>query len=192
MRSTRKSIIAVERLFDRGLEFAVLLPKQSDSHYAGRNVVLGAADTPVFSYRPKGPRRNNRVVYADLAVHETEPPPTAPAAQPGPSERDFIEMLRVYSQWNGGRLPNALERTYALGSHPRRTRLPMSLRRRTSGLRRSGRKSAAAFLKLTRGMHFVDLLPKEADWHYAGKQVRWARPTRPSSGIAQRARRNIG
>ena len=37
----------------RGLIFSDLLPKEADSHYAGKGVSLGAADTPTFRHRPK-------------------------------------------------------------------------------------------------------------------------------------------
>ena len=36
-----------------GLKFAVSLPPEADSHYAGKRVSLGAVDTPIFWYRPK-------------------------------------------------------------------------------------------------------------------------------------------
>ncbi len=61
----------------RGMMFTVLLPKEADSHYAGRGVSLGAADTPIFWYRPKDARKY-RVIYADLSVREVDTPPSVP------------------------------------------------------------------------------------------------------------------
>ena len=68
----------------RGLMFAVVLPPDADAHYAGKGVSLGAADTPIFWYRPKDAKKY-RVIYADLSVHEAETPPSVPDAQPVPA-----------------------------------------------------------------------------------------------------------
>jgi hypothetical protein len=45
------TIMALE--FQPGLTFAASLPPEADAHYAGRGVSLGAADKPIFWYRPK-------------------------------------------------------------------------------------------------------------------------------------------
>ncbi|MBC8869480.1 MAG: hypothetical protein H8E44_08685 [Planctomycetes bacterium] len=68
----------------RGLMFAVLLPPEADAHYAGKGVSLGAADTPIFWYRPKDAKKY-RVIYADLSVREADTPPSVPNAQPVPA-----------------------------------------------------------------------------------------------------------
>ena len=59
--------------------FTVLLPKEADAHYAGKGVSLGAADTPIFWYRPKDAKKY-RVIYADLSVREADTPPSVPVA----------------------------------------------------------------------------------------------------------------
>ena len=64
-----------------GLGFADSLPPEADAHYAGRGVSLGAADTPVFWYRPKDSKKY-RVIYADLLVREADTPPSVPDTQP--------------------------------------------------------------------------------------------------------------
>jgi len=89
----------------RGMMFTTLLPKEADSHYAGRGVSLGAADTPIFWYRPKDAKAY-RVVYADLSVRAAETPPSAPDAQP---EEDLIDTFRYYSELSGGPLPDSLD-----------------------------------------------------------------------------------
>ena len=66
----------------RGLMFAVQLPKEADSHYAGKGVSLGAADKPIFWYRPKDAKKY-RVIYADLSVRDAATPPSVPVAQAG-------------------------------------------------------------------------------------------------------------
>ena len=62
-------------------DFIGLLPKEADWHYAGKRVSLGAADTPIFWYRPKDAKKY-RVVYADLTVRESETPPSVPYVLP--------------------------------------------------------------------------------------------------------------
>jgi outer membrane lipoprotein-sorting protein len=68
--------------FVRGLSFAFQqLPREADAHYAGKGVKVGAADTPVFWYRPGGAKRY-RIIYADLSVREADQAPSVPNAQP--------------------------------------------------------------------------------------------------------------
>jgi hypothetical protein len=74
-----------------------LLPK-ADAHYAGRGVKLGAADKPIFWYRPADAKKY-RVIYGDLAVREAETPPVAPVELP---EEGLIDLLRYYGELNGG------------------------------------------------------------------------------------------
>ena len=88
-----------------GVKFAVSLPPEADSHYAGRGVSLGAVDTPIFWYRPKDAKAY-RVVYADLSVRDAETPPSAPDAQP---EEDLIDTFRHYCELSGGSFPDLLE-----------------------------------------------------------------------------------
>ncbi len=65
-----------------GLSFAFeQLPQESDAHYAGKGVKVGAADTPVFWYRPRG-AKNYRIIGADLAARDAETAPNVPNAQP--------------------------------------------------------------------------------------------------------------
>jgi hypothetical protein len=73
-----------QKKLQRGLMFAVVLPPDADAHYAGKGVSLGAADTPIFWYRPKDAKKY-RVIYADLSVREAETPPSVPDAQPVPA-----------------------------------------------------------------------------------------------------------
>ena len=44
----------------------------------------GAADTPIFWYRPKDAKKY-RGIYADLSVRDADAPPSAPSVQPVPS-----------------------------------------------------------------------------------------------------------
>ncbi len=55
-----------------GAAFAACLPVEADAHYAGKGVSLGAADAPIFWYRPKDAKKY-RVIYADLSVKEIIP-----------------------------------------------------------------------------------------------------------------------
>jgi outer membrane lipoprotein-sorting protein len=68
--------------FVRGLSFAFeQLPREADAHYAGKGVKVGAADTPVFWYRP-GDAKKYRIIHADLSVREAGRAPSVPNAQP--------------------------------------------------------------------------------------------------------------
>ena len=68
--------------FTRGISFAFeQLPREADAHYAGKGVKVGAADTPVFWYRP-GDAKKYRIIYADLSVREADTAPSVPNAQP--------------------------------------------------------------------------------------------------------------
>jgi hypothetical protein len=66
----------------RGISFANHLPPSAGAHYAGKGVRLGAADTPVFWYRPAGTGKYH-VIYADLSVRDADAPPQTPKATPG-------------------------------------------------------------------------------------------------------------
>ena len=163
----------------RGMTFVVTLPKQADWHYAGRGVLLGAADTPVFWYRPED-AKSYRVIYADLSVSASEARPRVHAVPVAQLEKDLIEMLRQYSEFNDGYFPEAVDR--------------LSVSRLVGRERYKGNDSeepppkpgasqqqeiAPRLVKLQRGLIFISLLPKEADVHYAGKNVRLGMADRP-------------
>jgi outer membrane lipoprotein-sorting protein len=68
----------------RGISFAFeQLPPEADAHYAGKGVKFGAADKPIFWYRPKDSKKY-RVIYADLTLREADTPPSVLNAQPVP------------------------------------------------------------------------------------------------------------
>ena len=90
-----------------GLNLSASLPPEADAHYAGRGVSLGAADTPIFWYRPKD-AKTYRVIYADLSVRDADTPPSVPVVQP---EQDLIDALRYYSELSGGPFPDSLDRS---------------------------------------------------------------------------------
>ncbi len=81
--SQQKEMMAAIFKLNRGFMFALQLPPEADAHYAGKGVKLGAADKPIFWYRPKGAEKY-RVIYADLSVRDADKPPTASDAQPVP------------------------------------------------------------------------------------------------------------
>lgn len=72
-------IVAVDES-TRGLRFVLALPPEADAHYAGKGVKLGAADTPIFWYRPKDSKKY-RIIFADLSVQEADAAPSVPNAQ---------------------------------------------------------------------------------------------------------------
>ena len=92
--------------FQPGLDFAASLPPEADAHYAGKGVSLGAADKPIFWYRPKDTKKY-RVIYADLSVRDADTPPSMPVVQP---EQDLIDTFRYYSELSGGPFPDSLDK----------------------------------------------------------------------------------
>jgi hypothetical protein len=74
----------LQQRVDRGLQFANGLPPSADAHYVGKGVSFGAADTPIFWYRPKD-SKNYRVIYADLSVRDSDTPPNVTTGQPVPA-----------------------------------------------------------------------------------------------------------
>ena len=158
----------------RGMRFAFLLPKEADSHYAGKDVSLGAADTPIFWYRPKEAKAY-RVVYADLSVRDADTPPSVPVAQPGQPEQDLIEMLRSYSELSGGSFPRSLDMVSLLQmfmmNNVMKKYTSNSLEKPPEPSAKQEQEVAEAHVRLQRGLKFTSLLPKEADSHYAGRGV---------------------
>ena len=78
-----KNFMEAQQRVQRGVMFANQLPPVADAHYVGKGVSFGAADTPIFWYRPNG--KKYRVIYADLSVREADTPPSVPDAQPVPA-----------------------------------------------------------------------------------------------------------
>jgi outer membrane lipoprotein-sorting protein len=74
----------LQQRVDRGLQFANRLPPNADAHYVGKGVSFGAADTPIFWYRPKD-SKNYRVIYADLSVRDSDTPPNVTKGRPVPA-----------------------------------------------------------------------------------------------------------
>jgi hypothetical protein len=50
----------------------------------GKGVSFGAADMPIFWYRPKD-SKNYRVIYGDLSVRDSDTPPNVTKGQPVPA-----------------------------------------------------------------------------------------------------------
>jgi hypothetical protein len=82
--SRRARFRELQRRVDRGLLFANRLSPNADAHYVGKGVSFGAADTPIFWYRPKD-SKNYRVIYADLSVRDSDTPPNVTKGQPVPA-----------------------------------------------------------------------------------------------------------
>jgi outer membrane lipoprotein-sorting protein len=79
----QKEMMAALFKLNRGFMFALQLPPDADAHYASKGVKFGAADKPIFWYRPKDAKKY-RVINADLSVRDAETPPSVPNAQPVP------------------------------------------------------------------------------------------------------------
>ena len=59
-------------ILERFLQFIMKLKPENDIHYTGKGIKRGAADAPVFWYKPDG-SETYRVVYADLDVRDVAP-----------------------------------------------------------------------------------------------------------------------
>ena len=81
IKEVQREMMEIIMKLGRGFTFALQLPPEANAHYAGKGVSMGAADTPIFWYRPKD-AMTYRVIYADLSVREAEAPPDVPDAQP--------------------------------------------------------------------------------------------------------------
>ena len=79
-----REMSAAQQKLQRGVMFASRLTKEADAHYAGKGVSIGAADKPIFWYRPQD-SKTYRVIYADLSVRDADAAPQAPNAQPVPA-----------------------------------------------------------------------------------------------------------
>ncbi|MFO0180870.1 MAG: LolA family protein [bacterium] len=75
----------IQQRVQSGLNFVYRLSQNADAHYVGKGVSFGAADTPIFWYRPKD-SKNYRVIYADLSARDADTPPNVPNAQPVPAK----------------------------------------------------------------------------------------------------------
>ena len=162
----------------RGMMFVVPLPKDLDRHYAGRGVSIGAADTPVFWYRPKDAKKY-RVIYADLSVQEADTPPRVPVVPVAQLEKDLTEMLRQYSELSGGLFPAKLDISPLLSLLEMKQHAFSSQDPPQKPSAKEQREMAEAPVQFHRGLMFIGLLPKGADWHYAGKGVWLGAAKRP-------------
>ena len=149
----------------RGLEFGASLPAEAEVRYAGRGVSFGAADKPIFCYRPKGGTRY-RVIYADLSVRDVAMPPSMPVVQP---EQDLTEMFRYYSELSGGAFPDSLDKDAWIAMVLKKK---FGLEeRQTPNAKQMLEFMEIMMLKVQPGVMFADSLPPAADAHYAGKGV---------------------
>jgi hypothetical protein len=167
-----------EAKFQRGMMFTVTLPKEADWHYAGRGVSLGAADRPIFWYRPKGAKKY-RVIYAALAVREADSPPRVPVATDVQLEKDLIEMFRLYGELSGGPLPVSIDMSPLLMVvHAKEVSFTSSEKPQKLSAKQK-QELAQTLAELLRGVIFTGLLPEEADWHYAGRRVSLGAANKP-------------
>jgi len=62
----------------RGYMFVMQLKPESDWRYVGKGVKMGAADTPIFSWKPTG-SETYHVIYADLTTKNLKPEDLPPS-----------------------------------------------------------------------------------------------------------------
>jgi outer membrane lipoprotein-sorting protein len=168
----QEEIAEIQAKLQPGLMFSVVLPKEADAHYAGKGVSLGAADTPIFWYRPKD-AKTYRVIYADLSVRDADAPPSVPDALP---EQDLIDTFRYYSELSGGPFPDSLDMASFLQNVAMKSLSFDSLEQRDKASLKQMQETLQArmtkdLVKFKPGLIFTASLPPEADAHYAGKGV---------------------
>ena len=72
-------LLKAQAKLQRGIMFALQLPPEADAHYAGKGVLPGAVNTPIFWYRPKD-SQTYRVIYADLSILDMDVSPSVSAS----------------------------------------------------------------------------------------------------------------
>jgi outer membrane lipoprotein-sorting protein len=162
--------------FEPGLTFVVSIPPEADAHYGGKGVSFGAADRPIFWYRPKDARKY-RVVYGDLSIRDADTPPKTPVVLP---EEDLIELFRYYTRLCGGSFPNSLD----LESVIQDVYIKAFMKFTTEGeMKKLSAKESQEYnqswTKLQPVQTFLRSLPPEADVHYAGRGVPLGAAERP-------------
>lgn len=86
-----------------------------------------------------------------------------------PEEKDLVEMFRTWADHTDGRFPSALD-----ASAPGEFMSLQRKRMKESGLEPSAQELLAfqqTIIRMSRGGAFVQQLPADSDWHYAGKDV---------------------
>lgn len=63
----------------RGLQFVMLLPKETDAHYAGAGIKQGDAERAILWFKPVGSEKY-RVIYADLTAKDSDVAPRVDGA----------------------------------------------------------------------------------------------------------------
>ncbi|UCG46775.1 MAG: zf-HC2 domain-containing protein [Phycisphaerales bacterium] len=119
-------------------------------------------------------------VDLDEELFSTEPPEgytlqTMTMDTSQPTEADFVEGLRIWTEFTKGQYPAALNvRRLAedLG------RLLPKMRKEQGGVGPSD-EQLQKFTTATRGLMFPAQLDADSDWHYAGKDVKYGRADKP-------------
>ncbi len=172
-----EEVAEVQAKLQPGLMFRVLLPKEADAHYAGKGVSLGAADTPIFWYRPKD-AETYRVIYADLSVRDADTPPGMPVTLP---EQDLIDTLRYYSEASGGPFPDLLKLESLIHGVVMKKYFPELSQGnwQNPSAEQMQEITRISYLKLQPGLGFTGSLPPEANAQYAGRGVSLGAPNTP-------------
>ncbi len=88
-----------------------------------------------------------------------------------PAEQDFVESFRVWAEHMDGRFPSELDRN----------QVNVFMKYQQEKMKEKGIEPSVdditqlqqTIIDMTRGFPFVESLPAESDWHYAGKDVRF-------------------
>ena len=88
-----------------------------------------------------------------------------------PAERDFVESFRIWAEHMDGRFPSELDRS----------QVNVFMKYQQEKMREKGIEPSVdgitqmqqTIIDMTHGFPFVESLPAESDWHYAGKDARF-------------------
>ena len=116
-------------------------------------------------------------VPMDESLFSLEPPAgyqvTAKSRQPRDdtpeTEKDLTEILRYYGRWSGGRFPDLLDWQWIEKVLSEARRLDDDLTHKPQAEREKQFDEGSQ--KLQRAMMFMLHLPKDSDWHYAGRGI---------------------
>jgi len=108
---------------------------------------------------------------------------TIPVDAAKPSEKDLIEMLRMWAETTEGEFPSTLDLSILKSVIKEEFEIPFERKlKQEKKLKPAKAKKSAEqelqemFIRLIpigRGLAFLQLLPARSDWHYAGKDVQF-------------------
>lgn len=89
-----------------------------------------------------------------------------------PTEKDLFEMFRVWTDQMDGSFPSVLDKNATMFNAMIEFVKYQKKKMREKGQEEPSEQDIKTIMKISRGGMFVQQLPPESDWHYAGKGVK--------------------